>query len=118
LPEIGLHRLFVPFMTEVLGPRLAGAPLTRRLLAHPEATQYVEEAAPSGPGEATVVAVGPEGGWIAEELASFTELGFVPVVLGRGVLRTEAAVTALLAQLELCRRVSARKLSNCVCGCS
>ena len=117
LPEIRVHQLLLPFLMNVLGPRLAQAPSPRCLLAHPESEQYVEEAAPIGPGEATVVAIGPEGGWITEELASFTELGFVPVALGRGVLRVEAAVTALLAQLELCRRVSARKSSDGGFGC-
>ncbi len=118
VPEIDVHRLLLPFVTKVLEPRLATAPSTRRLLAHPEATQYVEEAASGHSERVTVVAIGPEGGWIAPELASFTALGFVPVKLGRGVLRVEAAVTATLAQLELWRRVSARKSANGAPGCS
>jgi 16S rRNA (uracil1498-N3)-methyltransferase len=51
------------------------------------------------------VAVGPEGGWIASELASFAALGFTPVALGPAVLRVEAAVAALVGQLWLWRRL-------------
>jgi 16S rRNA (uracil1498-N3)-methyltransferase len=104
VPEIAVHRLLLPFLRERIGPRPEGSPSERRLVAHPDATRYVEETARNLSAGTTLVAVGPEGGWTAEELASFTELGFVPVKLGRGVLRVETAVTALLAQLELCER--------------
>ncbi|MBI4461713.1 MAG: 16S rRNA (uracil(1498)-N(3))-methyltransferase [Acidobacteria bacterium] len=43
------------------------------------------------------LAVGPEGGWTAEELAAAHEAGFVEVSLGRQILRTETAVLSALA---------------------
>jgi 16S rRNA (uracil1498-N3)-methyltransferase len=101
LPDIEVHRLLVPFLTEVLPPRLAGR---RRLLAHPGAPPLETALRPGDP-TPTVLAIGPDGGWIGKELDSFTALGFTPVSLGAGVLRTDAAVAALLAQLELLRRL-------------
>ena len=109
LPEISVHRLLLPFLLEVLRLRLAATKPTHLLLAHPSAARYVEAALPRVDASATVVAIGPEGGWIPAEIATFSELGFIPVRLGTNVLRVEAAVTALLAQLELLKRVSAQK---------
>jgi len=115
VPEINVHRRLLPFLSQVLGPRLRDAAPPRRLLAHPEAVRFVEEVSTDSFSSVTVVAIGPEGGWIGEELESLVELGFVSVRLGRGLLRTEAAVTSLLAQVELCTRVSGRTRSR---GCS
>jgi 16S rRNA (uracil1498-N3)-methyltransferase len=42
------------------------------------------------------LAIGPEGGWTAEEVAQLTAGGFQPVSLGARILRSEtAALTAL-----------------------
>jgi RsmE family RNA methyltransferase len=101
LPDVDVHRLLMPFLTDVLPPRLAGR---RLLLAHPGAPP-LERARPAGDTAPALLAVGPEGGWIDKELASFAGLGFTPVSLGGGILRTDAAVAALLAQLELLRRL-------------
>ncbi|MEJ5363524.1 MAG: RsmE family RNA methyltransferase [Desulfosoma sp.] len=48
-----------------------------------------------------VSAVGPEGGWTEGERRMFHACGFVPVSLGRHVLRFETACTALLAAVEV-----------------
>jgi len=48
-----------------------------------------------------VAAVGPEGGWTDAERLAFHGRGFVPVSLGRHVLRFETACTALLAAVEV-----------------
>jgi len=48
-----------------------------------------------------VAAVGPEGGWTDAERLAFQARGFVPVSLGRYVLRFETACTALLAAVEV-----------------
>jgi 16S rRNA (uracil1498-N3)-methyltransferase len=103
LPEAAVHPLLVPFLDEVLAPRLAAEPRRRRLLAHPEAPG-LEQALPAG-AEEVVVAIGPEGGWIASELASFAALGFHMVAIAPAVLRTETAAAALLGQLALWRRL-------------
>ena len=100
VPEVAVHRLLMPFLAGARWP--AGGAL---VVAHPRGSALVEEVVPPGWAGAVVLAVGPEGGWIDRELASLGELGFRAVRLGAAVLRTEAAVAALLAQIELLRRL-------------
>ena len=57
------------------------------------------EACPSGVVGPTVLLVGPEGGLLAEELASFSQAGAATVSLGPRALRVEHAVVALLSRL-------------------
>ncbi len=47
------------------------------------------------------VAIGPEGGFAAEELAAFRAAGFTRLALGPRILRTETAAIAALAWLQL-----------------
>lgn len=105
LPAFEVHPRLMPLL-ETLPP--AGTDVA--VLADPKAETFLDGVpglAPSAGSPArVVVAVGPEGGWIDRERASFAERGFVPARLGGGVLRTEAAVTALLAQLVLLRRLA------------
>jgi 16S rRNA (uracil1498-N3)-methyltransferase len=54
---------------------------------------------PDGP-MARSLAVGPEGGWTAEELKMFAECGWIAASLGRTILRAE---TAAIAALTLAR---------------
>jgi RsmE family RNA methyltransferase len=103
LPEVEVHPLLVPFLEETLAARLAAEPERKRLIAHPAAPGM--EHAPLGDAP-VALAVGPEGGWIAPELASFARLGFTPVALGPSVLRVEPALAALVGQLWLWRRLS------------
>ena len=91
LPEIHVARLFVPFMEATL-PSLGPA---RKLLAHPGA----EAPCPRGVEGPAILALGPEGGWIASELESFSRAGFEPVSMGPRVLRTETALAALIGRL-------------------
>ncbi len=92
LPRVDLERLLVPFTKE----RLDTLTLTHtRLIAHPTATQpcprHVE-----GP---ITLALGPEGGFLAEEVDLFVRHGFTPVSLGPRLLRVEQAVPALIGRL-------------------
>jgi 16S rRNA (uracil1498-N3)-methyltransferase len=48
-------------------------------------------------GNSLALAVGPEGGWTAEELAAFTAAGWTPASLGNTILRAETAALAALA---------------------
>ncbi len=50
-----------------------------------------------------IAAIGPEGGWLKQEVEEFCRLGFQPIRLGPTIHRVENAVTALLAQIELFR---------------
>lgn len=55
---------------------------------------------PSSPADAIAIAIGPEGGWRAEELASARDHDFVPVTLGARILRAETATLAALSILQ------------------
>lgn len=100
LPELEVAPLFVPFVEGL------GAPTDEvRIVADPVADALLEDVAPRRGGPPSVVAVGPEGGWIDAERRSLVGAGFAPARLGDPVLRTETAVAALLAQLALLRRI-------------
>jgi 16S rRNA (uracil1498-N3)-methyltransferase len=86
------------YWKEVAGayPRAAG------LLLHQEPLE------PSGfhrcltpPPGVIAVAIGPEGGFSPAEVIQFCTLGFVPVVLGSTVLRTETAALSALAAVRV-----------------
>ncbi|HVB88441.1 MAG TPA: RsmE family RNA methyltransferase [Candidatus Dormibacteraeota bacterium] len=50
--------------------------------------------------QSAALAIGPEGGWTDEELASARAHGFAEASLGENILRTETAVTAAMAILS------------------
>lgn len=91
-------------LPEILGPLDVRDALDRcgpepccRLILDPRAIQRLAEAlAPVAPAGAVALAIGPEGGWSAEERAAFEAAGYQPVTLGRFVLRTETAAAAAL----------------------
>lgn len=92
LPSIELRRLFRPFVEDEL-PSIAKG--TRRIVAHPY------DAAPLPPvldGPLTL-AIGPEGGFIEQEIASLRAIGFEPMTLGARILRVETAVNVLLGRV-------------------
>ena len=47
-----------------------------------------------------VIAIGPEGGWVDDEVRLFQQSGFTQVGLGPRILRTDVAVPVLLGQLH------------------
>ena len=87
-------RLRVP---EVLPPiPLEAVPeVAQGLVAHVGARALVREVLDLD--KPLALAVGPEGGFAAEEVALLRERGFTPVSLGRRILRAETAALALLA---------------------
>jgi len=87
-PRITLHRFFRQFVEGFTSDAL-------KLIAHPHA---VDEC-PRNVNAPLSLAIGPEGGFIAEELASFGRIGFRPVTMGERILRVETAVAALIARL-------------------
>ena len=105
LPAVTVHRRLTPLLETLPPPETEVA-----ILADPVADGWLEDVpglrAGDGGTRRLVVAVGPEGGWIDRERASFAERGFVAARLADGVMRTETAVTALLAELALLRRLS------------
>ena len=94
LPVVSIHKQFRKLVEDdldgVCGPGL-------RLVAHPDARLSVADAVrPNGP-ERLVMAIGPEGGWNAFELALLESRGFHPVGMGYRTLRTDTAAVALIA---------------------
>lgn len=105
LPEVAVHPLLMPFVRDALDR----ADDRLRLLPHPRAGVAIEAAVDrAGP---AVIALGPEGGWIDRELATFTDRGFAAVTLAAGVLAVETALAACLAQLQLLHRIRPATLS-------
>ena len=92
LPELHLARLFRAFVEDDLPAFSAGR---RTLLADPTGPVPC----PRGLEAPTVLAIGPEGGWVDAERASFRSAGFETVSLGPRILRTETALAALIGRL-------------------
>jgi RsmE family RNA methyltransferase len=103
LPDIAVHPMLMTFMRETLPSNLDETP--HRLIAHPRASCNLEDVPVPAARARTVVAIGPEGGWIEREVETFEERGFRAVTIGPRVMRVEAAAVAVLAQLELLRRL-------------
>lgn len=93
LPTVELRRRFRPFVEDELS---AWAGTGRRVVAEPEPGAPP----PRASGEPTVVAVGPEGGWVPFELELLRSVGFSAVSLGARILRVETAVVALVSRLS------------------
>jgi RsmE family RNA methyltransferase len=88
LPRITLHRFFREFVESFSSDAM-------KLVAHPHATNEC----PRNLNAPVALAIGPEGGFIAEEIASFERIGFQSVTMGNRILRVETAVAALIARL-------------------
>ncbi len=100
------RRSDIPDIDEPLALKaaLAGTTATRRiLLAETEQENTIEHALRSsteGGGRPDLAfAVGPEGGWTAEEMQLFSDAGWKHVTLGPRILRAE---TAAIAGLSIC----------------
>ena len=52
------------------------------------------------PPATATLAIGPEGGWTADEVAAATAAGFMPVTLGRRTLRADAVVVCAVSVLQ------------------
>ena len=93
MPQVEVRRFFRPFVEEEL-PAIAKESLA--IVAHPGAeTECPREV--KGP---ITLVVGPEGGFIAEEIASLERVGFDPVTFGPRILRVETAIAALVGRLS------------------
>jgi RsmE family RNA methyltransferase len=92
LPDVTLRRGFRPFVEDVLPELLANR---RGLVAHPGMAQTCPRALT----EPTLLAVGPEGGFIDWEIDQLLAAGCEGMHMGPRILRVETAVTALLARL-------------------
>jgi RsmE family RNA methyltransferase len=92
LPELHLRRLLRPFAEDELPGLLSG---TLPLLAHPGA----EAACPRAVCAPVTLVIGPEGGFIPDEITLLSRSGCRPVTLGSRILRVETAVASLVGRL-------------------
>jgi 16S rRNA (uracil1498-N3)-methyltransferase len=100
MPTITLHDRLMGVLDDRFPA--GGKPAETRLIAHPSAPPIEAVVTARAP---TVLAIGPEGGWIERELETFVERGFKPVSLGTPILRVEAAVASALGQLLMLHRM-------------
>ena len=111
VPSIYLKKRFKPFVEDELAHLVTNG----AIVAHPYSTQsfahYIKKRSldslsPAQPdlhmqpvyGLPSLVCIGAEGGWIDYEIALLAAQGCTPVHIGPRILRTEAAVNALLGQ--------------------
>ncbi len=113
LPQVVVYPRFMQMLDEEFADvsgtsdgSKARVGLGQRLVAHPGAGMDALGYA-SGSVRPHVVAIGPEGGWIDRELATFAERDFAPLWLSSSILRVETAVAVVLGQLELAARAAA-----------
>ncbi|TVQ72168.1 MAG: 16S rRNA (uracil(1498)-N(3))-methyltransferase [Oceanospirillales bacterium] len=92
MPTIHLRKRFKPFVEDELPSLVQGR---QAWVAHP----YGSDATPTATDQPTLIAVGPEGGFIPYEVDKLKEAGLQPLTLGRRILRVETAIPVLLARL-------------------
>jgi RsmE family RNA methyltransferase len=97
-PTLFVEPLFRPFVEDRLDVLFPAPSL--RLLAHPASDAPLREFL-TGRSEIgrTLLAVGPEGGWVPFELELLAARGFTRISLGARPLRTEVALPALVGAL-------------------
>jgi len=91
-PQVRLIKRFKPFVEDELPALAAGK---RALVAHP----YQAAPCPAAEQQDTLLAVGPEGGFIAYEVDKMLAAGLQPIHLGPRILRVETALPYLAAKL-------------------
>ena len=102
-PRISLQKRFKPFVEDELAQLITN----RAIIAHPYAelsfSQYVQQQLESSESPQksilpSMVFIGAEGGWIDYEVELLARQGCQAVHIGPRILRTEAAVNAILGQ--------------------
>ncbi|MBX2858347.1 MAG: 16S rRNA (uracil(1498)-N(3))-methyltransferase [Cellvibrionaceae bacterium] len=93
LPRVIKVKYFKEFVQSTL-PQLREQKIS--LFAHPQANQ---SAPPLDTQRASVVAIGPEGGFTEDEVALFEAEGFAGFSLGERILKVETAVPVILTHL-------------------
>ena len=77
--------------------QIRGAPGTKLILQPENATPLLHQPHPQGK---VTLLIGPEGGFNADEALMAHQVGFVPILLGPRVLRTETAALTGIAALQ------------------
>eukprot|EP00922_Rhytidocystis_sp_ex-Travisia-forbesii_P029392 GHVS01042995.1.p1 GENE.GHVS01042995.1~~GHVS01042995.1.p1 ORF type:complete len:312 (+),score=59.00 GHVS01042995.1:95-1030(+) len=82
-------------------------PKMKLIIAHPteeedaDPKRITELGLQSHSGDNVLAAIGPEGGWLDDEVADMRALGFEPFTLGPNILTCDTAATTIVAQLQL-----------------
>ena len=99
-PEVVIHKGFSGFLEDA-GKEAA----TVRIVADTRESTSIgkNRGLLKSAGQRVLLAIGPESGWSDREMGRLKEAGFVPVSLGKRMLRVETAACFLLAQLDLLR---------------
>ena len=92
MPEITFKKRFKPFVEDEL-EELSKDSFC--LIAEPSS----EQPCPFNVDKQTTLVIGPEGGFTPYEVGAFTERGFIPVNVGKRIIRVEYAIAALLGRL-------------------
>lgn len=92
MPEVSRRIKFKSFIEDELPGIIKG---TRAFIAHPEA----QESIPCGVTGAFTLVIGPEGGFLPDEIEALKRAGCRCVSLGKRILRVETAVVAALSRL-------------------
>ena len=95
LPQVHLRKRFKPFVEDELPALAAGKPAWT---AHPTPDALP---CPTGVNEPSLLAIGPEGGFISYEVDKLAAAGFQTIGLGPRILKVETAVPALISRLYL-----------------
>lgn len=109
LPRVEIRDRFRPFVEDEVPARFADA---RRLVAHPGVRDHLPSifragGSPDGAPARSVIALGPEGGFVPFEIERLLAQGFQPFHLGARVLRVETAVS--FAAGQLCALIHAQR---------
>jgi RsmE family RNA methyltransferase len=106
LPTVSIHKQFKVLIEDDLdglfpsGPSRTGGPggpWGQRLVADPAAKKPAAAVVRENIDERILIAIGPEGGWNAFEMALLAAHGFEACGMGPRTLRTDTACVALLA---------------------
>lgn len=93
LPNVQIRERFKPFVQDELAPLVPGA---TALAAHPSA----KAECPRNIEGKSILAIGPEGGFIPFEMELLASIGFLPVTIGERPLRTEYALPAIVGRMS------------------
>jgi 16S rRNA (uracil1498-N3)-methyltransferase len=94
LPKVIIKKRFKPFIEDELAEMASDA---YSLVAHPNG----DISCPVGVTQPTILAIGPEGGFIKYEVDKFTEVGFQPISMGSRIQRVETIIPSLLGKIFL-----------------
>ena len=98
------RRVNVPVLVPVVKPEQAFAEYSggvRLILSEQPAAATLRTVLAGRKSDKAVLAIGPEGGWTEAEFSAARLAGFVEASLGKLILRTDTAVIAALASMNL-----------------